>query len=461
MDALTIVVAALAFGLILLTRPVTALVIYIASMILYPMCLTVPLGTVDFTVPRIVIMAVYAKVFTSGGDPLKGYRWCRVDTFVIVLPILETIAGFAAPSIDILQLVENRAGSAFDLILPYFAIRLIIRTREDILSFFKGAMVVAVLPAVLGAVQAATSTNLYAPLLEHSGFMAGWSDRVEMRHGFYRATGAVGNPISFGQFFSVILAWCMGAWFYLKKQRAVLTVGLAFLGMGMLSSMSSGPMLVIALSVPIVCLYPMRKNWMLFMAIAVAGCVAIEILSNRHWYEVVAGYGTLDPTTAQYRIDLIAEAWAKKGEYWLFGYGPNAGVIGGTGFNWDHKDITNHYILIAVRYGILGLAPFVGATVATLKSLRKAFLRANTKGEQLLVWCMMAALLGTMGSMMSVALLDPVNTMFMMMLGLCASMQFFRSSSAIEPPAARPALRDELPFKLPRENRHPWEAYDR
>ncbi|MHC4596107.1 MAG: hypothetical protein ACYS19_14355, partial [Planctomycetota bacterium] len=63
MEGVTLTVALVAGVLVFFLRPVYGLIVYIAAIAWYPTYLTVPVGTIDFTLRRIVILFIFAKLF--------------------------------------------------------------------------------------------------------------------------------------------------------------------------------------------------------------------------------------------------------------------------------------------------------------------------------------------------------------------------------------------------------------
>ena len=56
MEAATLLIAIVASFTVLIVQPIYSLVLYIAVLAWYPSYLSVPVGTIDFTVTRIVIL---------------------------------------------------------------------------------------------------------------------------------------------------------------------------------------------------------------------------------------------------------------------------------------------------------------------------------------------------------------------------------------------------------------------
>ena len=58
-----------------------------------------------------------------------------------------------------MALLENRAGAVFDMVLPYFAVRLAIQTRQQYLQLLKGIVLVAAPLGVVGLGECLTGWN--------------------------------------------------------------------------------------------------------------------------------------------------------------------------------------------------------------------------------------------------------------------------------------------------------------
>ncbi|GAH01346.1 unnamed protein product, partial [marine sediment metagenome] len=187
--------------------------------------------------------------------------------------------------------------------------------------------------------------------------------RPVSRLGFFRADVVFSHSIMYGLFFAMLGPVCAGILRGAKKYKyeTLCWVGVGLMGVGVFSSMSSGPILAGLLSILFIAVYRWRKYWKPIVIIIIVMCGSVEIISNRHFYDVLGGF-TLNPGTAWYRSKLIDVALFEGGMsgHWLAGYGYNAepgwkDKIDGR----DHTDIVNHYLLILSRYGLVGLLPFL------------------------------------------------------------------------------------------------------
>ena len=131
MTLVTFTVAVIGALLVLRLRPVPALLAYFAVLCWYNASQTIVVGGVHLTAARVVIpLLVLRCVLTP--SIRRRFRWLLPDVLVILLLVGELVAG--ATTSDLYALLQNRFGAFFDAGLPYFAARLIILTKKDLLS---------------------------------------------------------------------------------------------------------------------------------------------------------------------------------------------------------------------------------------------------------------------------------------------------------------------------------------
>lgn len=196
MVELTLLVSAIASIMVFFVSPVYGLVVYLAAFVYYPSYLSAPIGTIDFTVRRIVILAVFMKLFLQTDLPGR-FKLIMLDKLVIAYFLAEILAGATiAQSLE--AFLENRAGAIFDMVLPYFAVRLIIINKDRYISLLKGILFSIAPLAIFGFYQCLTGRN---PLV----FLPGqFYSEPPMRFGFYRAALTFSESIMFGLYFAML-----------------------------------------------------------------------------------------------------------------------------------------------------------------------------------------------------------------------------------------------------------------
>src|SRR3989339_1892512 len=156
MEILTSIIAFIGSVIILSVSPIKGLATFYALLCWYPQPLTISMGSVDFSVGRILILVVIFNIIVRT-SLLKKFSWSLLDSLVLVFIILKfvTISKNAPANIYI----QREAGNLFDTILPYFATRFIIITKKDLLIFLKSIVFISLPLAVLGAIQSVTGIN--------------------------------------------------------------------------------------------------------------------------------------------------------------------------------------------------------------------------------------------------------------------------------------------------------------
>jgi hypothetical protein len=422
MQGVTLLVAGAASALVLFIRPVYGLLIYVAALAWYPQYLSVPIGTVDFTVRRIVILALFCKLFVLTDMP-KRFKWILLDKLVIVYFICEIIAGLFT-SQSVAQFLENRAGAIFDMAFPYFAVRLIVQERQQYLTLLKGFLIVAAPVAMMGFYECLTGENPVGFLQQYNAWKPGQAYQSLSRAGFYRAKVVFSVSIMYGLFFSMLGPVCAGIMGYVRRYRVLYWAGLVLISIGVFSSMSSGPMLAALLSVAFVVFYRWRKYWKPVVVVIIVMCLAVEIISNRHFYDVLGDF-TLDSRTAWYRSRLIDVGLFQGGMsgHWLTGFGNDVDPgwhvqIDGR----DHTDIVNHYLLVLSNYGLVGFLPYLAMNVEAIRRLVAAYKASVLEADRWLVWCLSASLIGLWVTFMTVSLFDQPTTIYFMLIALSGVM---------------------------------------
>jgi len=143
---------------------------------------------------------------------------------------------------------------------------------------------------------------------------------------------------------------------------------LFFMVLGVLGSMSSGPLMMLLFSIVFLSL-ERCKHWVKpLLVLVLCGAAVIEVVSNRTLYHVIASYADPIGGTGWHRARLIDCAIETFGQWWFAGYGGgDPGWGEKLGMTWT--DITNHYLVHGVKYGFLSIVAFVGILVSSLRRL--------------------------------------------------------------------------------------------
>lgn len=432
MEALTFAIATLVSIAVFFVEPVHGLILYLASLIWYPSFLFVSVGTIQFTVRRIVILAILFRLLLRE-DTTRSFRLILLDKLVVLYFVAELVAGtIMASSVE--AMAQNRSGAMFDMVLPYFAVRLAIQTRQQYVQLLKGILVISGPLAIVGVGECLTGWNPLASLQVYQLQSDTAHYEAAQRFGLSRAAVTFSHSIMFGLYFAMLGPACAGI-FYSIKKKGLFWLGIALMGVGTLASVSSGPLLAAMTACAFMAFHKWRRYWKVVVAMIVFMCGSVEIISNRHFYDVLGAY-TLSRETAWYRSRLIEVALFEGGmsDHWLAGFGYDQDP--GWGPKIDGRaatDTVNHYILELHRFGLIGLGAFVAVGVAAAKRLRQGYLLSTSNSDRWLVWCVAGALLGLSMTMMTVSLFGPPTTIMFMLLGFAGLMPRILGEQQVRP----------------------------
>ena len=424
MEIVTLLVALVGGVLIFSLAPVYGLAVYLASISWYPSYLTVPLGTVDFTAGRIVIAVVFLNLYLQTDLPGR-FTFTTLDKAVLAYFASTVVAG-AATAPELTAFLVNRAGAFFDEVLPYLAVRMIVRQRQDYLTLLKAIVIIAGPLAILGLYQTLTGINPAGFFLKYHAWKGISSTREyvsENRMGFFRANVTFDVTIMFGMFFAIFAPTCAGLLRNVGANARWWLAGLLLMGVGVFASMSSGPLLTLLLGIAFLGFYRYRVYRRTAVALILLMCATVEVLSNRHFYNVVDRF-TFDSSTAWYRARLFEVAIFEGGMagHWLTGFGfadPGWGMrINMTGTT----DMVNHYLFVLCRYGLVGFIPFLVLVVIAWRTLFKGFWGIKSDPDRWLIWCVAASFFAVLLAFFTVSLFGPPTMFFFMLIGLCGVM---------------------------------------
>jgi hypothetical protein len=401
MTAVTLCIAIAAALAAWWARPIVALAIYCATLVFYPYALTVQIGTADFSVSRICILAVLAGAARFGRH--RSFQWVWTDVFILaawafgLVALLQTFPGIA---------LERQAGVFFDTILPYLAARLIVTSQEELGTLIKTIAVFAALLVPLALVQMFTGTNPVGFLSEYYSFgMKGErAEHPDVRLGLHRAAVTFPHAIHLGMFFVMSGVLTLTLWKSRLWPRAVVAALTVAAAIGLFTTLSSGPLVAAAAAALAFAAY---ADWRLMAALAGFAVVAVAFLSaysGEPWLEVMTDFA-LNPVNAEFRLNLYREALGggMSGHWWTgYGYVGLGPGTDNTGFHWRHDDILGLYLQILVRTGLLGLLPFLLATVFYCARLGSALASAATPQASWSAWCLLAVLVGWNAGLMTV-----------------------------------------------------------
>jgi hypothetical protein len=307
-----------------------------------------------------------------------------------------------------------------DTYLVYFAVRRCCPDRRALLE----ALAAFCLSCALMAGEAAFETMWHWLLYPEIGVRwAGDVNFYAMRGGWLRALASSGNALALGY----LLAMGFGFWLYLKSRIESRHLRIAvplLLWLGMLAAYSRGPwlgaLLIYFMFAALGSGVPSRLFKALCSVVLIGGVIAISPLGKRITDVFPFLGGHIDQYNVAYRERLAHSAWVLIRQNPILGdrfaYLKMQDMRQGMGI----IDLVNSYAEVALFYGLLGLALFLGPLlVALLRAYRVArgALRYDPDLASLGI-ILSACVLGTLLMMASCSFILGYQKMFYVLMGL-------------------------------------------
>jgi len=417
MQNITLSIALIASSLILIFRPLTGFVVYIAVLFFYPGYLVLQIGTIDIPAMRVAVTVLLIKCILSR-KIRKVFQWNKLDTWITAFVVWGIIIKLI--TCPMMEALENRAGDLMNTLFAYFVTRLCITNRQELVKFIKLVSILFIPLAVIGIIESTTGWQPFAALRiycpwrpEEVSLMSRW--------GFQRAFGAFGQPILFGIAFSMFLPLVS----YLRHQKnywsSLSFVLLCIVFIGALTSMSSGPWVMVFFSVAVLLMENYKYLLKPIFTLFVAGSIFIALGSNRPFYHVLISYANPVGGSGWHRARLIDAAIHYFGEWWLVGYGeinPNWGeFLGGVA----NTDLTNEFVLVGVKYGIAGVILLCGILIVAFRELYLLYISSSDTNLKSLCWVLGCTLASIIVVWISVSFFGVVTPLYYCVMGIIGS----------------------------------------
>jgi len=424
MQQVTLLIGIVGSVLALILRPPRALVAYVAVLVWYPSYLTVQVGKADFSAGRIVIVFLFLRCLLS--NRLRAeFTWSRLDTWVTLSVVVYVGMYFLTRPFSLA--LENRSGFLMTTWTTYMVARLIITNRKSLAGFVKGVGLILAPLAILGVVESVTHRYFFLHLKVFRAWDTILEDptQIPLKWGLFgRAVGPFSHPIMFGMCFAMFLplVWALrrerGYWGHLAYAVSAALVA------GALSSMSSNAWMAAIFAVLILSI-ERHKGWVkpLLKGLA-AGCVLVELVSNRRFYHVLLQYANPVSGTWWQRARLVDCAIETVGEWWLLGYkGRDPGW--GRKMGMGHTDVNNEFILAGVNYGIWGVFALCAVLVSAMRGLIQLHRATDDAVLRSWAWAFATTIVVWIISFQGVSLFGQNIDLFYCLLGCIGSLAGF------------------------------------
>jgi hypothetical protein len=366
----------------------------------------VVLLSLDFNLLRIMVLFGVTRLWIRGEG--RDFKWKTIDKVMVYYCVSATLiltirtGSFSA--------FVNRLGFSFDAIGMYFLFRCLIRTWQDIDRLVLGCIVVSIPVAIAFAVEHATARNVFS-------IFGGVPEVTPMRQGKLRCQGAFPHPILAGCFWAALVPLFVSQWWRGLSGKIWAIIGVVASVFIIFTCNSSTPVLgligAIVGGVAIFCRYRMHEiRWGVVITLTV-----LHLIMTRPVWGLVAIASAVGGGTGWHRYMLINGAIRHFGEWWLLGTRSTAH------WGWGAQDITNQYVLEAVRGGLLTLGLFIAVIVLAFQGVGRSWRLSSGDRYQLAVsWALGVSLFVHCMQFIGVSYFGEVHIVWFLTLGMIGSL---------------------------------------
>ncbi|MGZ8941320.1 MAG: hypothetical protein ACXW00_00950 [Methylobacter sp.] len=375
-------------------------------------------GLAHFPVVRILVMVGVFRVMSKGERITGGLN--HVDRFLI----LWAIWLFSSSVFHTSGAWVFRAGMIWSDLGSYFLFRIFIQDTEDILRIFKNLCVILIPVTVLMLLEKITGKNFFAAL-------GGVNPMAALRDGHFRAQGPFAHAILAGTAGAGCFPMALYFW---NRQRKYALLGMFSAGGIVFASTSSGPIMMVFLTLFGLMLWKVSKylsaiRWMALMAI-----IGLDAIMKDPVYYLMAQIDLGGGSKGWHRARLIESSIEHLNEWWLAGTDyTRHWMPTGVHSNEVHTDITNHLLAMGVMGGLPLMFLWIMVLIATFAAVGKALRQnENTPVEQrFLIWTLGAIMFGHVANYFSISYFDQSIVFFYLLLASISTVQVAKSFSDI------------------------------
>lgn len=331
--------------------------------------------TMDWDFIRILIMVGWCRVLLR--KELRGFRMHRLDKLTIAWSVFSSIGCTIQQASGDAMLL--RAGATIDTLGAYFLFRVLLRSWDDIKTLLRGAALIAIPIAAAFLFEKTTGRNLFS-------VFGGVREFTKIRQDRLRCQGAFAHPILAGSFWAAMIPFFVALWFG-TKDRILSVAGVASALLIIFACSSSTPVAAVGLVIIGWMMYLVRAHMSTVRWSIVGALIGLELLMQKPVYHLISRIDLVGGSTGWHRYHLF-DQFVKRTSEWFFVGTPSTA-------HWGYGlfDVTNQYVLEAVRGGILPLVFFVAMVVAAFLAVREVLNGTkDNRAHQMLGWAIGVAI---------------------------------------------------------------------
>ncbi len=395
----------LGIAMLLLPRRWTILPMVIMACFISP-AQRIVIGSLNFDLLRVMVLFGWTRLVLRGENRQFGFK--PMDAVLVAWAVSGTLV--YTLSHGSLDAMKYKLGTSFDAVGMYFLFRCLIRDWADVEQAVKCFILVSIPVAVAFGIEAMTEKNIFSVF----GYVP--ADTL-VRQGRLRCQGAFAHPILAGSFWAslmpLIAAWGWGG----KGRRAFSLVGLAACGLIILFCGSSTPVLAVLIGLVGGSLFFLRyyMKWIRWGVLLML--IELHLVMKAPVWHLLSRADIFSGSTGWHRYYLINEAINRVGEWWLLG------VLSTAHWGWGLFDVTNQYVLEAVRGGIWTLVLFIIIIILAFGAVGRMWRMVDCEPAKVaLAWALGVSLFIHCMTFFAVSYFGQIIMVWYMLLAMIASL---------------------------------------
>ena len=382
----------------------------ILAMCFLPADLSIKIFTLDFQAVR--IMAIFALIRIYFDFNEQKLQFNSIDILFLTYNILGAIIYFIASN-NKFGAFLYKSGALIDSAVLYLAFRYIIQSKKTIDLIVKTFCICVIILLPFIVFEFFTANNLFSFLGRSA---------IAFRDGEVRAAGTFSHSILFGSFAAAIFPIIWAA--LMRKRNPVNSFSIFCCLFFIYACSSSGPL--VALAAVIFFLFFFKwKHYSSYLAWSILfASIFVHFIREKPLWHLIYVRLTVRAGSTGYHRYLLMEAAVK--EFWnwcLLGYGDIGAQWHLKYWPWTHArftDITNQYLLEAVRGGFLTMLLFIILCYKVIKTLGKFSISQNNIQDQWLWWGFTVMMITHCVTFLSVSYFGQIQMLFILTVAVAA-----------------------------------------
>jgi hypothetical protein len=400
---------ALSIFLLLAPRRLSLLpLIVLACMV--PAAQRVVIAGFDFTFMRLLVIVGWLRVVLR--NEAQNVRTTPLDFLVVAWGAMALLT-YTIQQASVAAFV-NRLGLLIDSVGLYFFVRTQLRDEDDVERIFDFVIALSFPVLMFFAIEKLTGRNLFY-------IFGGVPEFTAIREGRLRVQGAFAHPILAGCFWAAAAPF---AWARYKvgttNQMGAATSGAVIIAIVILTA-SSTPLIGLIAAGFALWLFARPRLIKVMLLSSVPAIVVLSFIMEAPVYHLIARIDLSGGSTGWHRFHLIHQTIQHFGEWWLVGIA-----------NFDHwqiwaNDITNQYILMAIRGGLMTLGLFVATMFGGFKAASVVGLTAGAHSKShVIAYALGASLFVHAVNFIGVSYFGQISMLLYVTLGALGSLEQMR-----------------------------------